>query len=167
MEIDYYEATSLDAKDIIEYLNVIASQTNNLTFGKNELEINELQEMQLINEIHNSINSVMILAKDGNKIVGMVSLSGESKARIKHRSNLGISVLKEYWHQGIGSSLLAAAIGYAVENDIEIIELEVITTNKNAIKLYEKFGFETIGIYENYFKIDDEYYDAQLMNLYL
>ena len=95
MEIDYYEATSLDAKDIIEYLNVIASQTNNLTFGKNELEINELQEMQLINEIHNSINSVMILAKDGNKIVGMVSLSGESKARIKHRSNLGISVLKE------------------------------------------------------------------------
>ena len=87
MEIDYYEATSLDAKDIIEYLNVIASQTNNLTFGKNELEINELQEMQLINEIHNSINSVMILAKDGNKIVGMVSLSGESKARIKHRSN--------------------------------------------------------------------------------
>ena len=161
MEIDYYEATSLDAKDIIEYLNVIASQTNNLTFGKNELE------MQLINEIHNSINSVMILAKDGNKIVGMVSLSGESKARIKHRSNLGISVLKEYWHQGIGSSLLAAAIGYAIENDIEIIELEVITTNENAIKLYEKFGFETIGIYENYFKIDDEYYDAQLMNLYL
>ena len=56
MEIDYYEATSLDSKDIIEYLNVIASQTNNLTFGKNELEINELQEMQLINEIHNSIN---------------------------------------------------------------------------------------------------------------
>ena len=167
MEIDYYEATSLDAKDIIEYLNVIASQTNNLTFGKNELEINELQEMQLINEIHNSINSVMILAKDGNKIVGMVSLSGESKVRIKHRSNLGISVLKEYWHQGIGSSLLAAAIGYAIENDIEIIELEVITTNVNAIKLYEKFGFETIGIYENYFKIDDEYYDAQLMNLYL
>ena len=109
----------------------------------------------------------MILAKDGNKIVGMVSLSGESKARIKHRSNLGISVLKEYWHQGIGSSLLAAAIGYAIENDIEIIELEVITTNVNAIKLYEKFDFETIGIYENYFKIDDEYYDAQLMNLYL
>ena len=126
MEIDYYEATSLDAKDIIEYLNVIASQTNNLTFGKNELEINELQEMQLINEIHNSINSVMILAKDGNKIVGMVSLSGESKARIKHRSNLGISVLKEYWHQGIGSSLLAAAIGYAIEKDIERILSDVI-----------------------------------------
>ena len=77
MEIDYYEATSLDAKDIIEYLNVIASQTNNLTFCKNELEINELQEMQLINEIHNSINSVMILAKDGNKIIGMVNLKLE------------------------------------------------------------------------------------------
>lgn len=167
MEIDYYEATSLDAKDIIEYLNIIASQTNNLTFSKDELKINELEEMQLINEIHNSSNSVMILAKDENKIVGMVSLSGESKAKTKHRSNLGVSVLKEYWHQGIGSSLLAGAIGYAIENDIEIIELEVVTTNENAIKLYEKFGFETIGIYENYFKIDNEYYDAKLMNLYL
>lgn len=167
MEIEYYEATKDDAKAYIEYLKKIGSETNNLTFSSNELKVNELEEMTFIDEIHQSKNSVMILAKDNDKIIGNVNLTGNTRSKVKHRSNLGISVLKEYWGQGIGSNLLAAAIGYALENEIEIIELEVLTTNKNAIALYEKFGFETIGIYPNYFKIDDQYVDARLMNLYL
>ncbi len=36
-----------------------------------------------------------------------------------------------------------------------------------AIKLYEKLGFEKIGLYKNFFKIDGNYYDEILMNLYL
>lgn len=64
-----------------------------------------------------------------------------------------MSVLKEYWHQGIGSNLVSAVIGYGVEAEIEIIDLEVVTDNEIAIALYHKFGFEIIGTYENYMKL--------------
>ena len=61
MEIDYYEATSLDAKDIIEYLNVIASQTNNLTFGKNEFDPVEVVVACAVFDTHEYVNALLQL----------------------------------------------------------------------------------------------------------
>ena len=167
MEIEYLEAVPSDALKIINYLNVVAGQSDNLTFGLNECILNEVQEMQLIKEIHEDPNSVMIVAKDGDEIVGIATLSGNQKTRLSHRAQMGVSVLKSYWHQGIGSKLVAIIIGYAAEASIEIIELEVVTSNETAIALYQKYGFEVIGTYENFMKIDDHYVDAYLMNLYL
>lgn len=167
MKIIYEEAKPSDAKRVIEYLNIVASQSDNLTFGPNELMINEVQEMELIKEINNDPNSLMILAKDGEKIVGIASLSGNRKLRLRHRAEIGVSVLKDYWSQGIGSNLMSILIGYAIEAGIEIIDLEVVIENTNAIALYEKFGFEIIGTYKHFMKINDRYLDAHIMNLYL
>lgn len=167
MEIIYDEALPKDARDLIDYLNIVAGQTNNLLFGANECTLTEVEEMQLIQEIHEDLKSVMIVARDCDKIVGVGSLNGNKQSRIKHRASIGVSVLKDYWHQGIGSDLMSALIGYAIEADIEIIDLEVITTNKNAIALYQKFGFEVIGTYKNFIKINDNYFNGYIMNLYL
>lgn len=167
MEIEYSEVLPGDAKKVIGYLNAVANQTTNLTFGSEDCKLNEIQEMELIQEINSDFNSIMIAAKDMDQIVGMVSLKGNSKKRLKHHANLGISVLKDYWNLGIGTNLMAAAIGYAVETGLEIIDLEVVTNNEAAIALYEKFGFEVIGKYNNFLKIDDNYLDVYLMNLYL
>lgn len=167
MKIEYSEVLPDDAKKVVEYINIVANQTTNLTFGSDDCRLNEIQEMELIQEINNDFNSIMIAAKDKDQIVGMVSLKGNSKKRLKHHANLGITVLKDYWNLGIGTNLMAAAIGYAVETGLEIIDLEVVTDNDAAIALYEKFGFEVIGKYENFIKIDDYYLDVYLMNLYL
>jgi len=47
------------------------------------------------------------------------------------------------------------------------ISLGVRDGNSNAIKLYEKFGFEKVGIHKDYFNVDGTYYDEILMDLYL
>lgn len=167
MEIEYFEAVRDDAKKIINYLNIVAGESNNLTFGINECDLNEVQEMQLINEIHQDPNSLMIVAKDGSEIVGLGSLIGNKKRRLSHRAGIGVSVLKSYWHHGIGSNLMAILIGYAIEAGVEIIDLEVVTSNENAIALYQKYGFEIIATYENFMKVDNNYIDAYIMNLYL
>ena len=100
MEIEYLEAVPSDALKIINYLNVVAGQSDNLTFGLNECILNEVQEMQLIKEIHEDPNSVMIVAKDGDEIVGIATLSGNQKTRLSHRAQMGVSVLKSYWQIG-------------------------------------------------------------------
>ena len=56
-------------------------------------------------------------------------------------------------------------INFAKDTGIEILYLEVRCDNHRAVSLYEKFGFEKIGTYKNFFKIGDEYYDAYLMTL--
>lgn len=45
----------------------------------------------------------------------------------------------------------------------EIVELEVRSDNVNAIKLYEKFGFEKIGVFKGFFKIDGKLIDFDIM----
>lgn len=167
MEIIYEEAQPSNAKKVIEYLNKVAGETDNLTYGLNECKLNEIQEMEFIKQMSNDSNSVMIIAKDGDKIIGIGSLTGNINLRLSHRASLGISVLKEYWNHGIGTDMMTILVGYAVDNKIEVVDLEVVCSNVNAIALYEKFGFKVIGTYEKFMKIGDRYLDAYLMNLYL
>lgn len=63
MNLEYCEAVPKDAKKIIDYLNKVAGESNNLTFGLEDCNLNEVEEMQLIKEIHEDPNSLMIVAK--------------------------------------------------------------------------------------------------------
>ena len=86
--------------------------------------------------------------------------------RMSHRAELGITVLMSEWGKGLGSRLMETVIDFAEKSGIEIIELAVRSYNERAIRLYKKHGFESIGVYKSYFKIDEKYVDFKLMNLY-
>ena len=110
----------------------------------------------------------MFVAKKNGEIVGNASFNGLTRARMKHRGEFAVSVIRSEWGHGIGSMLLEAVIDFAkTKAHAEIISLEVRSDNVRAIKLYEKFGFKKIGQFKGFFKIDGEYVDFDLMNLYL
>ena len=58
-------------------------------------------------------------------------------------------------------------IDHARQGGVSVIELEVRSDNVSAISLCQKMGFERIGVYPKFFRIDGRDYDADLMNLYL
>lgn len=95
------------------------------------------------------------------------SFNAFQRERMKHRGEISVSVLKAYWGHGIGTRLMEHLITFAKGIGAEIIALEVRSDNVRAIKLYEKFGFEKIGTFRGFFKIDGEWVDFDLMNLYL
>ena len=110
----------------------------------------------------------MFIARENGKIVGNAHFTGMTQERLKHRGTVGISVLKAEWGKGIGSRLMEAVMDFARNTaHIEIITLEVRSDNLRAIDLYKKFGFEKIGHFKGFLKIDGEYADFDLMNLYL
>ena len=45
----------------------------------------------------------------------------------------------------------------------DIVSLEVRSDNQRAINLYKKFGFEKIGCFKRYFKINNELIDFDIM----
>ena len=49
----------------------------------------------------------------------------------------------------------------------EIISLEVRSDNERAKALYKKFGFETIGVFDGFMKINGEYVSCDIMRLAL
>ena len=62
-----------------------------------------------------------------------------------HRANLGISVEKAYWGLGIGRAMTEACIECARNAGYEQLELEVVSENESAIRLYESVGFKEFG----------------------
>ncbi|WP_257942896.1 GNAT family N-acetyltransferase [Pediococcus pentosaceus] len=124
-------------------------------------------EINLLEESSKSSANLFLLATKDEKIIGTANMKSFLRKQISHRGTFGISVLKEFSGQGIGSMLLAEIINYAKSVNLEILELEVRTDNIPAIHLYKKFGFKEYGLYEKFFKIDHKYYDGTLMLLVL
>lgn len=65
----------------------------------------------------------------------------ERKAKPKELLMDGIAVSEEYRGQGVGTQLFEALKHYAKEHNYEAIRLDVIDTNPDARRLYERLGF--------------------------
>lgn len=155
MSIVIEKANYRDAEAILQYMRQIGGETDNLTFGSEGFSCTVEEEADHIKQLENSRDEVMFVAKDNGKIIGDASLSRLPR-RMKHRGELGVAVVQEYWNRSIGSQLMSKVINFAKENHFEIIELQVRSDNAPAIHLYEKFGFRKIGTHSSFFKIGEE-----------
>lgn len=160
------KATAADAGAILEYLKTIGGETDNLTFGAEGLPFTVEEEAAYISSMEDSKDAIMLVAKIDGKIIGDASLSRLPR-RMQHRGDLGISVLKDYWNNGIGSQLLQTLLDWAKENDFEVIDLQVRSDNLSAIHLYEKYGFQKIGSHPTFHKLDNENvsFDYMILNI--
>ena len=155
MSVIIEKASPTDAASILEYLKQVGGETDNLTFGSEGMPFSVEAEADYISRMEDSCDDIMLIAKDNEKIVGCASLSRLPR-RMKHRGDFAVSVAKEYWNQSIGSMLLCRILDFAKENAFEIIDLQVRSDNLKAIHLYEKYGFQKIGVHPAFFKINGE-----------
>ena len=162
------EPDAEDAEAIIEYLNIIGGETDNLLFGRGELNLTVEQEAEYIKKVRNDPNRLMILGIINGQIGAIAQISCLHGRRVWHNSELAISVRKAFWRKGIGSTLMQELIFFAKNHKlIRNISLGVRASNHTAISLYEKFGFVKTGVHKNYFCINGEYDDEYIMDLYL
>ena len=166
MKILIRPAVPADAAALLQCMKTIGTETDNLTFGGEGLPFSEEAEAAFLASFAEPGNGAFYVAVDGDKIIGSASLS-VLPLRMSHRAELGISILKEYWGQGIGSAIMEQIIRFARENSIEIIELQVRCDNATAIRLYEKYGFVRLCTYPRFFKIGQDYadFDYMLLNI--
>ena len=162
------KAEKKDAQKILYYLNVVGGESDNLLFGADGFTMSVEQEEQYIEQMNNSQTSTLIIGLIDSKIVSTGSISSPSIERISHQCDIAISVLKEFWDIGIGTCMMNEIINFVKHSKkLEIVHLGVKADNIRAIALYKKMGFQEIGLYPRFFKINGKYYDEILMNLYI
>jgi ribosomal protein S18 acetylase RimI-like enzyme len=108
-------------------------------------------------------------AVENNQLFGAVTLIVEQKKKIKHRANIFAMYVKhEKRRSGIAKLLMLEAIKKAREiEDVEQIYLTVTSSNEPAKNLYQSLGFKTYGIDKRALKIENKYFDDELMILVL
>lgn len=161
------EANIEDAENVIEYIKIVSDETDFLISDSSERNFTVKKEKEFLQNMQKSIIEKMFLCEIENKIVGICSIEGVNKIRIKHRVDLAITVLKNYWGNKIGEKLIDYAIEYCKSNSIKKIELTVRIDNERALKLYKKFGFEIEGEIKKFIYFGGNYYNCYFMGLLL
>lgn len=67
---------------------------------------------------------------------------------------LNITVSPKLRRLGIGVKMMNAIEGVAAQQNMPRIILEVRPSNESALKLYQRLGYEQIGIRKNYYPVD-------------
>ena len=94
-----------------------------------------------------------------NKLVGYyVALLAADECQL-----LNIAIHSDFQNNGYGHYLIAHLKKICVDANIASIFLEVRASNKKAIRLYEKNGFNELGIRNNYYKNNIGWEDGILM----
>ena len=104
--------------------------------------------------------SKYFVAKQENEIVGFAGIL----LIIDQVNIMNIVVKKDFRHNGIGSILLENLINYSKKLNLKTITLEVNENNLSAIRLYDKFSFDRLGIRKKYYNGES---DAIIMSKHL
>ena len=168
MDFEIVEATKEDAKDILALTKICGKETNYLSYGSEGIGLSLEQEMAFLDNVAHSLKDVFYVVKMKDEIVGMGSYTTFSSPRMSHRGEIGLCIRQSAWYLGIGHALMDRLLDFAKNQaKADLVSLEVCHDNRRAISLYQHYGFQKIGTFEGFFKIDSKLIDYDIMLLKL
>ena len=146
-----------DIQGIIDLLKNDAEETIYVIVYPEECESNTPEkEKAIFDRVNNAENELLLLARDGNKVIACAHLSFGTYIKTRHRCFVTIQIMKEYWGLGLGSKIFEEFIKIAEKRkEITQMELTFIEGNDRAKALYEKMGFVIVGKKPNAIKLKD------------
>ena len=160
-EIILRSAEEEDAAELIRYLKTIAEESRFLTNEPEEVNLTEEAERAFLASKRDAERELMLIARDretGRHIGNCSFLSVGGKKRVLHRCGVGIALYRDFCGRGIGRIMLETVLGAAKEAGYEQAELEVVTENNRAVRLYETLGFKICGTLPRNMKYADGTY---------
>jgi RimJ/RimL family protein N-acetyltransferase len=162
------EAVGDDAPALLEFLEIIAADTTYISFEPGEFSMTEEQEREFLDDARRAVNHLYLVAVVGGTIAGCLTFGGGKYRRTRHTGFFGVSVRREFWSQGIGTTLLDGLLDWARDGGIvRKIDLYVRTDNHRAIALYERKGFVREGTKRMDLIVDGHAHESHLMGLVL
>ena len=158
-EIILRSAEPSDAKDLIDYLKITASETPFMIREPDEITITEEQEIGFIESKLSSEKELMLIATVDGKHIGNCSLMSVAPfKRYAHRCGIAIALYPKYCDCGIGKIMMQTVLNTAKSLGYEQAELEVVSDNFRAIELYTKLGFKKYGSFPKNMKYSNGKY---------
>ncbi len=158
-------AKPTDALAIVNLLQDSATESDNMLFSGDIFDVTVKEEEKIINLFTQNKNAAMLVAIIDDKIIGIGTIDGQRYKHVIHNCEVALTIKKSYWGQKIGSMLMQELLKTAKKMGKTNLTLSVKADNEAALKLYAKFGFESVGLYKNYFYINQEYFDLQILQL--
>lgn len=168
LDLTIRPSTESDAAELLDYLNVIGGESDFVTFGKNEFKTTIEEEIGIIRTYQKTENQLHCVGIINGNIISVLNIASTQKPRLRHVGEIGVSVKKEHWNQGVAKAMFEYMFDWAHNNKIlKKLMLRVRSDNESAISVYRKFGFNEEGRLLRDFYLHGTYYDGLIMGKWL
>lgn len=104
-------------------------------------------ENAILHEVTNPISYWLVAVENGQVLGYVGSQYGYGEADM-----MNLAVVPNFRNRGIGQQLVTELISHLADLDVKSLTLEVRQSNAAAISLYEKMGFQQVGLRPNYYQ---------------
>lgn len=158
------EANQDDAELLAKFLPEAFEETDCLLMTRHEFDQSIEQEVDFLGKLSASKTQLALVALVDSTLVGILTFTGRDLERVRHTGEVGLIISKNYWSIGIGKHMMQCLHLWADKgNLISKIDLRVRLSNRRAIKLYERLGYQIEGWIRRAVKIGDTYDDHYWM----
>lgn len=144
-----------DAAEMVEYLKTIMGESDFLNSYPEEITMSAEEEAKMIRGFNQSDNTLMLVVEMDGRLIANGTITRFRKMKMRHRGNVAVAVLKEFWNLGIGKKLLQSLEDHAKELGLSQLELDYFSGNERGKALYEKIGFIQVGETPNAYILKD------------
>jgi RimJ/RimL family protein N-acetyltransferase len=159
-------ATEQDAADVVGYRARLRAERLPVLLRYDNLSPVE-DEARFLRKFKANPTWVFFIAKLDDVVIGHLDLLAGNHPQTRHLAKLGMAVLGPYRGKGVGTLLLDEALAWAENVGLRGIELEVMSNNPKAIRLYERLGFSEAGRRRDAVLIENGYVDLVQMAMRL
>lgn len=112
----------------------------------------------------NPTEETLVISDDANNCLGFIQLNCIDSH--SHNAFLGICIHPDFQGHGVGKRAVLLMHHYAsIRYKTTKMLLEVSTSNRKAIKVYEDIGYSLVGVLKKHRFASGEYYDLALMEM--
>lgn len=156
-----------DAENLLSHLkNCFHQSYRNMNHPKNHWD-NFLvgDEEKVLTDFELAANKFMISAFFQDKIIGNLGCFSMAGEHIKHNARVGMGIEEAFHGIGLGRALMEYAILNARDFGFSRLELTVRAFNQAGINLYERVGFQRVGLTRQSAFIEGQYFDEYIYEL--
>lgn len=146
-----------DAEALLNFIRTAVAETDFLIMTPGEVDnITTEEEKNFIKNINCSHNALMLVCFVNGMIAGNCQITFNSNIKLRHKAEIGIAIVSEYWNLGIGTEMFTELIKIAnIRPHVTHLTLTFIEGNSRARHLYEKMGFRIAGVIPQSVRLGD------------
>ncbi|RPF55294.1 GNAT family N-acetyltransferase [Aquisalibacillus elongatus] len=158
------EADIIDAEQLANLIQSVDQTSQYMLWESGERNISTENQVKMIESIRDSENSTLLVAEEDHKLVGYLLVIGGNARRNKHSGYIVTGIHTDSRGKGVGTLLFMKMEEWAIKQQLQRLELTVVTYNEAGVHLYKKMGFEIEGIKRKSLFIDGKYLDEYYMS---
>jgi len=153
-----------DAEALIRLLNLVGQEEIYIADEKAQLTVE--QERTILQKQNPELQLVLMAVQEG-QVAGSFEMVRGALQKNRHTAIFGMALFPECRGRGIGEGLIRSAELWAQQAGVQKVSLAVFSTNRAALRLYERLGYSEEGRRRRQYRWGEQWADEIWMARWL